>query len=53
MSQKTDKLLDVSRRLKELVHTHREQWCDLSEQTLRFRPSDDAWSIKPKFEAEK
>lgn len=46
MNQKMDKLVEVAGQIEKQVSTAVEHWRDLPEPTLRFRPEDDAWSIK-------
>jgi len=46
MKEKIDKLVQVADSIEQEVNTAVERWRDLPEQTLRFRPSEDAWSIK-------
>lgn len=46
MKEKIDKLVQVADSIHQEVNTAVERWRDLPEQTLRFRPSEDAWSIK-------
>lgn len=46
MKKKIDELVKVSHGLEQAVNAAVERWEDLPEQTLRFRPSQDAWSIK-------
>jgi hypothetical protein len=46
MKEKIDKLLQVADSIEQGVNAAVDRWCNLPEQTLRFRPSEDAWSIK-------
>jgi hypothetical protein len=46
MKEKMDKLLQVADSIGQEVNVAVERWRNLPEQTLRFRPSEDAWSIK-------
>ena len=46
MKDKIDKLVQVADSIEQGVNAAVESWRDLPEQTLRFRPSEDAWSIK-------
>jgi len=46
MKKKMAKLVKVADSIEQEVNTAVERWRDLPEQTLRFRPSEDAWSIK-------
>ena len=46
MKEKMDKLVQVADSIEQGVNSAIDRWCDLPEQTLRFRPSEDAWSIK-------
>ena len=46
MKDKIHKLVQVADSIEQGVNAAVERWCDISEQTLRFRPSEDAWSIK-------
>ena len=46
MKEKMHKLLQVADSIEQGADTAFERWCDLPEQTLRFRPAEDAWSIK-------
>ena len=46
MKDKMDKLVQVADSIEQGVNASAERWCNLPEQTLRFRPSEDAWSIK-------
>ena len=46
MNLKMDKLDEVAIRIGQAVDSALERWCDVPEETLRFRPSAQAWSIK-------
>ena len=46
MKEKTDKLVQVADRIEQKVNAAVEHWRDLPDQTLRFRPSENDWSIK-------
>ena len=46
MNQKNDKLIEVAIQIEQAVGTAVQHWRDLPEPTLRFRPAEDAWSIK-------
>ena len=46
MKKKMNKLVKVGDRIELEVNDAVERWRDLPEQTLRFRPSEDDWSIK-------
>lgn len=46
MKDKMNKLVQVALSIEQKVNTAVDRWCDLPDQTLRFRPSEDAWSIK-------
>ena len=46
MKEKMDKLVQVADSIEQVVNAAEERWRDLPEQTLRFRPTEDAWSIK-------
>lgn len=46
MNQITDKLIEVAIQIEQAVDAAMERWRDLPESTLRFRPAEDAWSIK-------
>ena len=46
MNQKNDELIKVAIQIEQAVGTAVEHWRDLPESTLRFRPAEDAWSIK-------
>ena len=46
MNQKNDKLIEVAIQIEQAIDTAVKHWRDLPEPTLRFRPAEDAWSIK-------
>jgi hypothetical protein len=46
MKDKIDKLVQVADSIEQGVNAAAERWRDLPEQTLRFRPAEDSWSIK-------
>lgn len=46
MKEKIDKLVKVADSIEQGVNAAAERWRDLPEQTLRFRPAEDSWSIK-------
>ena len=46
MEEKTDKLVQVAHGIERQVDDAVRRWGDLQEQTLRFRPSENDWSIK-------
>ena len=46
MKEKIDKLVQVALSIEQKVNTTVDRWRDLPDQTLRFRPSEEAWSIK-------
>lgn len=46
MNCKIDRLVEVGGKLEKAVDSAIERWRDLSEETLRFRPGAEAWSIK-------
>jgi len=46
MKEKMDKLVQVANSIEQGVNAAVERWRNIPEQTLRFRPSEDAWSIK-------
>ena len=41
-----DRLVEVAAQLEQAVDSAVERWRDLPEETLRFRPSAESWSIK-------
>ena len=46
MKEKMDKLLQVADSIEQKVNAAVEHWRDLPDKTLRFRPSENEWSIK-------
>ena len=46
MKKKKNKLVEVADSIEQNLNTAVEQFRDIPEQSLRFRPSEDAWSIK-------
>ena len=46
MNQKMDELNEVANRIEQSVGAAVKNWHDLPEPALRFRPAEDAWSIK-------
>ena len=46
MKDEMNKLVQVALSIEQKVNTAVDRWCDLPDQTLRFRPSEDTWSIK-------
>ena len=46
MKEKTDISVQVAGSIEQAVDAAVERWCDLPDQTLRFRPSENDWSIK-------
>ncbi len=46
MNQKMDRLVEVAAQLEQAIDSAVERWRDLPEETLRFRPSAESWSIK-------
>ncbi len=46
MKEKRDKLVQVADSIERGVNAAVERWRDIPEQTLKFRPSEDAWSTK-------
>jgi len=46
MNNKTNKLVEVADQIEQAVSAAVENWFNLPEPALRFRPSEDAWSIK-------
>ena len=46
MNRKIDNLDEVASRIDQAVDSAIERWCDVPEETLRFRPSAQAWSTK-------
>jgi hypothetical protein len=46
VKEKIDKLVQVADSIQQGINAAVARWRNLPEQTLRFRPSEDAWSIK-------
>ncbi len=46
MKEKMEQLVQVARNIEQQVSTAVERWRDLPDASLRFRPSEDAWSVK-------
>lgn len=46
MNQKMDNLVEVASIIEQAANSAAERWRALPDQTLTFRPSEDAWSIK-------
>jgi hypothetical protein len=46
LKEKIDKLVQVADRIEQEVDAAAERWRDLPEQRLRFRPTENSWSIK-------
>ena len=46
MKDKMNKLLQVAGKIEQQVHDAVDRWRDLPDKSLKFRPSEDAWSVK-------
>ena len=46
MKNKMDELLQVAGNIEKLVYDAADRWHDLPDKALKFRPSEDAWSVK-------
>jgi hypothetical protein len=46
LKDKIDKLVQVADRIEQEVNAAAEHWRDLHEKRLRFRPTENSWSIK-------
>ena len=46
MKDKMDKLLQVAGNIEQQVYDAVDRWRDLTDKSLKFRPSEDAWSVK-------